>query len=256
MVSSREPLAAPPSSRRGLPAAAAIAAAGEPPPPSSRRGRRTASAFVAALTRELAYCVPERSALALVSACAASAGVPPESLGPVHLPAVLAQVRRSFRSLGVPDDRRDACLSRLLTLCWPLQDAVAGGALHIEIERESDIVRARQAGREICEKLGFSEIGAVKVATAISELARNIVKYAGRGDMTLRALEGPRTGIEIVASDHGPGIPDLAAALRPGFRSRTGMGAGLRGTRALMDSFDVVTARDQGTVVTVRKGRS
>lgn len=221
-------------------------AAPQPAPPAM-------PAFVAGVAAELRACVSDMNALAIVSACAAAAGVPPERLAPAHLPVLITHISASFRFFGVADARRDACLARLLALCWPPADVPSEGPVTIHIAQEEDIVRARQAGKDMCRRLGFSDVDAVKVATAISELSRNIVKYAGTGSVALRPLAGPRRGIEVVAIDDGPGIPDLAAALRPGFKSRTGMGAGLRGTRALMDFFDVVTQHDKGTVVTVRK---
>jgi serine/threonine-protein kinase RsbT len=125
--------------------------------------------------------------------------------------------------------------------------------IEIAITVESDIVRARGAGRDMCRELGFNEINQVKVATAISELARNIFHYAKTGKVVLRRLRTPRAGIEIVASDNGPGIPDLKLVLSGSYQSRTGMGKGLLGSRRLMDYFDVVTAPDRGTTVTMRK---
>lgn len=212
--------------------------------------------FVAAVLAELGRCVSEVNAAAVVSAAAAVAGVPPEKLSCAHLPALMAQVRKSIQVFGVSDARRDACLSHLLALCWPPEGAVPQRVITVEIAEELDIVRARRAGKEICIQLGFSEVGAVKVATAISELARNILKYAGDGSITIRPLDTSPRAVEVMAFDRGPGIPDIDAVLRPGFKSRTGMGAGLRGTRALMDHFDVATGPGRGTVVTIRKRRS
>ena len=239
---------APLSSRRGAPLSSRH---GAPPPVPPAM-----PAFVAAVAAELRGCVSDMNALAIVSACAAAAGVLPEKLAPAHLPVLITHISASFRFFGVADARRDACLARLLALCWPPADVPSGGPVTINVAREEDIVRARQAGKDMCRRLGFSDVGAVKVATAISELSRNIVKYAGTGSVALRPLAGPQRGIEVVAIDDGPGIPDLDVALRPGFKLRTGMGAGLRGTRALMDFFDVVTRRGKGTVVTVRKLQS
>lgn len=126
--------------------------------------------------------------------------------------------------------------------------------IEISITVESDIVRARGAGRDMCRELGFNEINQVKVATAISELARNIFHYAKTGSVVLRRLGPPRPGIEIVASDKGPGIPDLKLVMSGNYHSRTGMGKGLFGARRLMDFFDVVTGPNgQGTTVTMRK---
>jgi serine/threonine-protein kinase RsbT len=127
------------------------------------------------------------------------------------------------------------------------------GSLDIAIKVEGDIVRARGAGRDMCKELGLSEINQVKVATAISELARNIFHYAQTGNITLRRLDGPRPGIEIVATDKGPGIPDLKLVLSGNYKSRTGMGKGLLGARRLVDFFEVDTGPDRGTRVVLRK---
>jgi serine/threonine-protein kinase RsbT len=123
----------------------------------------------------------------------------------------------------------------------------------IAIHVEGDIVRARGAGRDMCRELGLSEINQVKVATAISELARNIFHYAKTGKITLNRLSTPRPGIEIVAVDFGPGIADLKLVLSGNYRSKTGMGKGLLGARRLVDFFEVETGPEKGTRVVLRK---
>jgi serine/threonine-protein kinase RsbT len=134
-----------------------------------------------------------------------------------------------------------------------VQAATSNVDVEIPILIEDDIVRARSAGRDICRELGFSEINQVKVATGISELARNIFQYAKTGLISLRRLSAPRPGIEIVARDKGPGIPNLQLVLDGGYRSRTGMGKGLLGSRRLMDHFEIDSGPDRGTTVTLRK---
>jgi serine/threonine-protein kinase RsbT len=126
-------------------------------------------------------------------------------------------------------------------------------SMEIGIVVEGDIVRARGAGREICRELGLSEINQVKVATAISELARNIFHYAKTGNITLRRLTTPRVGIEVVATDQGPGIPDLKLVLSGAYKSKTGMGKGLLGARCLVDFFEVESSPQTGTRVVLRK---
>lgn len=126
-------------------------------------------------------------------------------------------------------------------------------ALDILITVEGDIVRARGAGRDMCRDLGLSEINQVKVATAISELARNIFNYAKTGSISLRRLGPPRPGIEIVATDKGPGIPDIKLVLSGAYKSRTGMGKGLLGARRLVDFFEIDSGPEQGTRVVLRK---
>ena len=126
-------------------------------------------------------------------------------------------------------------------------------SLDIAIKVEGDIVRARGAGRDMCRDLGLSEINQVKVATAISELARNIFHYAKTGNIALRRLSAPRPGIEIIATDQGPGIPDLKLVLSGSYKSKTGMGKGLLGARRLVDFFEVDTGPERGTRVVLRK---
>ena len=126
-------------------------------------------------------------------------------------------------------------------------------SLDIAIKIEGDIVRARGAGRDMCRDLGLSEINQVKVATAISELARNIFHYAKTGNIALRRLGPPRAGIEIIATDKGSGIPDLKLVLSGAYKSKTGMGKGLLGARRLVDFFEVDTGPDRGTRVVLRK---
>lgn len=126
-------------------------------------------------------------------------------------------------------------------------------SVDIAIKIEGDIVRARGAGREMCRALGFTEINQVKVATAISELARNIFHYAQTGNIALKKLTSPRVGIEIIATDRGPGIPDLKLVLSGNYQSRTGMGKGLLGSRRLVDFFEVESGPEIGTRVVLRK---
>lgn len=123
----------------------------------------------------------------------------------------------------------------------------------ISVQEEYDIVRARLAGKALCQRIGFTEIDTTKVVTAISELSRNIYKYAKRGWITLSRMSGEHPIVEIVARDRGPGIADVERVFRPDFRSRSGMGGGLRGTRALMDFFEIRSHPGEGTVVTIRK---
>lgn len=124
----------------------------------------------------------------------------------------------------------------------------------VPIQDELDIVRARQEGRQLAKETGFGPVDLARVATAISELARNIYNYARPGTIELRQVQrGQRRGIEVIAQDNGPGIPDVEEAMRDGFTTSGGLGAGLPGTRRLVDEFEIVSARDRGTTVTIRK---
>jgi serine/threonine-protein kinase RsbT len=131
---------------------------------------------------------------------------------------------------------------------------VSGGEIRLAINSDQDIVVARQKGRALATELGFTSGDATLIATAISELARNIVSYAHRGDITLRMLNNAdRRGLLIIASDKGPGIRDIRQALRDGFSTSGSLGMGLPGVRRLMDEFEINSQPGQGTVVAVKK---
>ena len=122
------------------------------------------------------------------------------------------------------------------------------------INSDQDIVTARQKGRALAIELGFSTGDATLIATSISELARNIVSYARRGEIILKAIQGSsRQGISIIASDSGPGIRDIRQAMRDGFSTSGSLGLGLPGVRRLMDDFEIACEPGRGTIVTVKK---
>ncbi|HXF72463.1 MAG TPA: anti-sigma regulatory factor [Actinomycetota bacterium] len=124
----------------------------------------------------------------------------------------------------------------------------------VPIEGEPDIVVARQEGRRLAERLGFAASDLALIATAISEVARNILQHAGRGEVLLSEVaDGTRRGIEVVARDEGPGIPDVERALQDGYSTASGLGLGLPGARRLMDEFEIETARGRGTTVRMRR---
>lgn len=126
----------------------------------------------------------------------------------------------------------------------------------IAIGSDADLVHARQMGRELATELGFSGTEATLIATAISELARNILSYAGSGQIAVsRIFENGRDGLVVVAVDTGPGIVDLDAAMQEGFSTAGGLGMGLPGARRLVDEFDIVSEVGAGTTVTLKKWR-
>jgi serine/threonine-protein kinase RsbT len=131
--------------------------------------------------------------------------------------------------------------------------------LHIPIRVEDDIVVARSSARELVRNLGFGMLDQSRIATAVSELTRNVIRYAtdGRGDVVMRAAasDNGRAGVEIVVSDEGPGIANLDLAMRDGYTSGPGMGMGLPGTRRLVDEMEIDTGPGRGTVITIRKWR-
>jgi len=124
----------------------------------------------------------------------------------------------------------------------------------IPITSETDIVIARQKGRELAAAGGFSGTDQTLIATAISEVARNIVEYAVGGEIILTPVEHQgRRGIRVVARDEGPGIADTELAMRDGYSTGKSLGMGLPGAKRLMDEFDLVSANGQGTIVTMQK---
>lgn len=124
----------------------------------------------------------------------------------------------------------------------------------IFIRSDLDIVNARVGGRDLAKALGFGVIDQARVATAISELARNVVLYAGKGEVILRRVgDRGRVGLEAVCVDRGPGIPDVSLAMRDGYSTSNGLGMGLPGTKRLMDEFEIESAIGEGTKVTIRK---
>jgi serine/threonine-protein kinase RsbT len=128
--------------------------------------------------------------------------------------------------------------------------------LLIPIAADTDVVTARQRGRDLAAQAGFSSGDQTVIAAAISEIARNILNYAKRGEISLSVVtNGDRRGVVIVARDQGPGIRDVARALEDGYSTSGGLGLGLPGARRLMDDFDVTSVVGEGTTVTMKKWR-
>jgi serine/threonine-protein kinase RsbT len=131
---------------------------------------------------------------------------------------------------------------------------VRAGEIRVAINSDQDIVTARQKGRALAIELGFSTGDATLIATSISELARNIVSYARKGEISLNQVQASsRQGILIVASDDGPGIRDIRQAMRDGFSTSGSLGLGLPGVRRLMDEFEITSEPGRGTIVKVKK---
>jgi len=118
---------------------------------------------------------------------------------------------------------------------------------------DADVVKARQAARQLASRQGFSGTDLTILATAVSEVARNIVRFAGKGEIVIELIESPRRGVRIVARDTGPGIEDVEQALTDGFSTYDGLGLGLPGARRLMDDFAIVSELGRGTTVSMTK---
>jgi serine/threonine-protein kinase RsbT len=124
----------------------------------------------------------------------------------------------------------------------------------VSVRQGSEVVSVRHAVRKWAVDTGFSLVEQTKIVTAASELARNMVDYGGGGAMHLHAIDdGIRRGLRLVFEDQGPGIPDVAAALRDGYTTGGGMGLGLGGAKRLSNEFDIQTAPGQGTKITITR---
>jgi serine/threonine-protein kinase RsbT len=126
--------------------------------------------------------------------------------------------------------------------------------IHVAIRSDIDIVTARHQGRTLAAQIGFTATDATLIATAISELARNIVLYAKHGEIILRRIENLHTrGMMIVADDSGPGISNIQNVMRDGYSTSGGLGLGLPGVKRLMDEFGIDSQLGTGTTITIKK---
>lgn len=124
----------------------------------------------------------------------------------------------------------------------------------VEIRSSNDIVRVRQRTREWSIEAGFSLVDQTKIVTAASELARNTLEHGGGGTARLELLaDGGRRGVRLICEDQGPGIPDIALALKDGYTSRSGLGLGLGGARRLVNEFGIESRPGEGTRVTITR---
>jgi len=129
-----------------------------------------------------------------------------------------------------------------------------GNIVSIPIINELDIVVARQKGREMAKEFGFVSIDLALIATAISELTRNIITYATNGNIFFELIEEHgRKGFRLISKDEGPGIEDIKLALQDGYSTTSSLGLGLPGVKRLMDDFDIQSVMGQGTIVTATK---
>ena len=132
--------------------------------------------------------------------------------------------------------------------------STVGDDLRCLIAADVDIVQARQTGRELAAEIGFSAGDQTVIAAAISEIARNILMYAKRGEVRFtKIIDGTRQGLIVVAQDDGPGIRDVSRAMQDGYSTSGGLGLGLPGARRLMDEFEVASSPGHGTRITMSK---
>jgi serine/threonine-protein kinase RsbT len=132
----------------------------------------------------------------------------------------------------------------------------ANRPISLPVAGELDIMRARQEVRAQAQALGFTLVDQTRITTAVSELVRNIVKYAVKGNIDIETTEkGTRKGLRIVCRDEGPGIPDIELAMKEGYTTGKGLGYGLPGAKRLVDQFDLWSEVGKGTRVTIIKWR-
>ena len=126
--------------------------------------------------------------------------------------------------------------------------------VRVRIDSDRDIIAARHQARALAHEAGFALADLAIIATAISELGQNALRYARAGDLEIEIIhDHGRRGIVIVASDQGPGIPDVELALKDGYSTSGSLGLGLPGVRRLMDEFAITSEMGRGTSVTVKK---
>ena len=125
------------------------------------------------------------------------------------------------------------------------------------VSSDLDIIKARQKGRDLAAWADFALVDQTLIATAISEIARNIVTYARRGTIVLRIEEeSDRLGHVVIACDQGPGIRDVTQASRDHYTTSQGLGMGLPGARRVMDDFAIESKPGEGTRITMKKWRT
>jgi serine/threonine-protein kinase RsbT len=176
--------------------------------------------------------------------CAARAE---QGAGPAARLAVLRELRRGVETFARGSETVRQCL-RVIDRFDPPGQIVSV----VDLRREQDVRAVHTAVRSFCAALGFSSFAMTRVTTATMEIVRNALCYAGGGTLRIATLAPPDKGIEVVVSDGGSGIANLEEILSGRYRSRTGMGAGLRGAKAMADVFEVDTSR-AGTTVRLRK---
>lgn len=171
------------------------------------------------------------------------------------LPDFVSALEQSLPMYIVDPARRGECIGAVRRLMpahlndEPLEPVPAT----VRIRSAREVLQASDTARQTARRIGFSALDQTKIATAVSELARNILLYVGDGEVQVTVLTAPRRGIEIVAVDTGKGIADVSLVMDADYQSRTGMGKGLKGTKRLMDNLEIVTRPGAGTTVTARK---
>ena len=208
--------------------------------------RDPTDAVVGVLTRYVSM----PTAQTILSVARQRAGVRDAYLTWSQLSEVLPSIERSVAFFLADPVKARSCrndLQVLAELRVASAPAVATRVV-VQVRVEDDLPRVRNEAKQLAALVGFSLVGQTRLMTAVSELARNIVQYAGEGQIELNPTSSPR-GVEIIAKDRGPGIPDLALVLSGRYRSKLGMGLGMLGVKRLAEKFDVRTEPGRGTTV-------
>lgn len=180
-------------------------------------------------------------------------GVSRASLVGTALPQrMIDEMVRALRMYVKDPDDLQQCRKNLETL-GDARKPTEPSSFKVAIEEEQDIVFARGRVRELARVLGFGHTDQIKIATSVSETARNIYNYARRGMVAAGRTSSTRPGLWVRATDEGPGIDNLEEILGGGYRSKTGMGLGLLACRQLMDTFQIVSRPGSGTSVSMEK---
>lgn len=176
------------------------------------------------------------------------------------LARLIAAIERTLPIYISDPARRRQCLQDLHALLsrtgrspFEYEDTGPASKVIVSVREPEDLQQAIRTARGLCHSMGFKVLDQTKIITAASELTRNMLQYAGGGELWLALLRGAPAGIEITAVDRGPGIADVALVMSPSYRSRTGLGMGLKGVKRIMDDLDIRSGPQLGTRVTIRK---
>ena len=197
----------------------------------------------------------ETAARSLVSLSVTTADMNIDAMEPGDNLRLLRELENLVRLCIKNPAEQKHCVHALSDILRPLKGKTmpTHTPAEVPIVTESDVVTARSLGRDMGKKVGFSPADQIKLATAVSELARNIVQYGGRGKIVISILNGAKPGLEVHARDDGPAADHVDFVFSEQFRSKIGMGRGLTKTQSLVDDLDIKTTGSNVTEVTARK---
>jgi serine/threonine-protein kinase RsbT len=216
-------------------------------------GVDSAPALLAALEQNFAPLV----ARTLLMVARRRAGCRTDAIRSSHLASVVRAIEESLPAYVADAQRRrmceDAVRATLGRTDSPGRPAASTAPTRLPVNSDADLRLVTDTVRTLSRQLGMSVLDQTKIMTASAELARNMLQYAHSGEFNFWVLDRPRKGLGISAVDRGPGIPDIAKVMAPGYVSRTGMGIGLQGAKRLVDEFEIDSSVARGTSVMLRK---